>query len=246
MSAARDTVLGKPELLELLLIHLPMRDLLVTSPLVSKTWQVLTLTPAIQRALFFEPDPFSGPRKNPLLVELFPPFFVPEGPSPSGLSWPGTTASIKSMPWSKAPDAFKREETSWQRMLVTQPPAQSIMIKDIRIGWCSTTRCAVLNNLSLRMSLMYDLVAWSIDSCEETAFYIRWSTPHSENDLQCDLTLGIKIFEEDDRALWRFLRSGTKDEWLQMKRARRIDKRFYSEAWKKVEIDFGEAVFSRE
>ncbi|KAJ7348323.1 hypothetical protein DFH08DRAFT_865784 [Mycena albidolilacea] len=70
MSNALVVVMSTPELLELTLSHLPMRDLLVTAPLVSKTWQALTLTPALQRALFFQPDPSSLSVHNPLLVEL--------------------------------------------------------------------------------------------------------------------------------------------------------------------------------
>ncbi|KAJ7790782.1 hypothetical protein B0H14DRAFT_3501268 [Mycena olivaceomarginata] len=50
-----------------------MHDLLMTAPLVNKTWQS-TLTPSVQRALFFEPDPSSERTQNPLLAE--PPALV--------------------------------------------------------------------------------------------------------------------------------------------------------------------------
>ncbi|KAJ7834824.1 hypothetical protein B0H14DRAFT_2797994, partial [Mycena olivaceomarginata] len=80
LSTARDSVISTPKLLELILSHLPARDLLVTTPFVSKTWLAHTLTPALQRALFFRPDILSTPLQNPLLAEIFPPFFIP-GPA---------------------------------------------------------------------------------------------------------------------------------------------------------------------
>ncbi|KAJ7809845.1 hypothetical protein B0H14DRAFT_1494088 [Mycena olivaceomarginata] len=77
MATARDEVISTPELLEHTLAHLPMRDLLTVAPLVSKTWLAITISPALQRALFFQPDRTgTHPVENPLLVELFPPFFL--------------------------------------------------------------------------------------------------------------------------------------------------------------------------
>ncbi|KAJ7439120.1 hypothetical protein FB451DRAFT_157472 [Mycena latifolia] len=80
MSTAKDIVIATLELLELILARLPLRDLLVTAPPVSKMWQALTLTPTSQCTLFFHPDPsVSPPTQNPLLVEIFPPFFPLQG-----------------------------------------------------------------------------------------------------------------------------------------------------------------------
>ncbi|KAF8181147.1 hypothetical protein K438DRAFT_1415641, partial [Mycena galopus ATCC 62051] len=129
---AQDVMMSTPELLELTLSHLPMRHLLITAPLVSKTWQAITLTPTPQRALFFLPDLTSEPIQNPLLAQIFPPFFIHGGQSRS--SWPGHASSIMSMSWSKAPDAFKRKEASWRRMLVMQPPAQTMLITETSRG----------------------------------------------------------------------------------------------------------------
>ncbi|KAJ6559703.1 hypothetical protein B0H19DRAFT_1069436 [Mycena capillaripes] len=127
--SARDSVIQTPELVEHTLALLPIRDLLVTAPLVNKMWQAITLSPTLQRALFFEADPTasaSHPVKNPLLVELFQPFFA-SNPAKKYL-WPGSAASILAMPWARAPEAFKRAGASWRRMLVTQPPAQTIVV----------------------------------------------------------------------------------------------------------------------
>ncbi|KAJ6464461.1 hypothetical protein C8R45DRAFT_1107358 [Mycena sanguinolenta] len=113
MSNSQDAVLSTPELLELTLSHLLIRDLLVTAQLVCKTWHSLILTPALQRALFFAPDPsYRAERiRNPLLTDMFTPFFPAEDPGPDRWNWP-TAKAIKSMPWSKAPEAFNRPEAS--------------------------------------------------------------------------------------------------------------------------------------
>lgn len=59
--APRDEVLGLPELLENILGHLPMRDLLLAQR-VSKTWQAVIQLKPLQRALFFE-EISGGPLK---------------------------------------------------------------------------------------------------------------------------------------------------------------------------------------
>ncbi|KAJ7256140.1 hypothetical protein B0H12DRAFT_517679 [Mycena haematopus] len=172
MSNAQVTVMSTPELLEHTLAHLPMRDLLVTAPLVSKTWQAITLTPTLQRLLFFQPDTRLSSRvENPLLVDLFPPFFASSGPH--RWSWPNSK-SLESMPWARAPDAFKRPEASWRRMLVTQPPAPRLVVTERCYGQGGiATRRAVLDDPCLRMGVLYDLVLPFIDRVASW-FCIRW------------------------------------------------------------------------
>jgi hypothetical protein len=181
MSTAQDTVISMPELLEHILAHLPMRDLLVTAPRVSKMWQAITLAPTLQRALFFQPDPTSAPIQNPLLVEMFPPFFAPAGHN----RWSCDASSIMTMPWSGTPGAFKRKEASWRRMLVTQPPVQRIFIRETchAMGGDSERR-AVLEGLSVRMGFLYDLAVPFIDRIA-SSFLIRW------HDANGDLTLAV-------------------------------------------------------
>ncbi|KAJ6475153.1 hypothetical protein DFH09DRAFT_1379901 [Mycena vulgaris] len=171
MSTAKIVVISTPELLELVLSHLPMRDLLVTAPLVSKTWQAITLSSTPQRALFFQPDPSAEPVQNPFLVEIFPPFFAPEGDSRR--SWPGNVFSIRRIFWSKPSDAFRRKEASWQRMLVMQPPAQKMTVTEIRHGRGGDfERRAVLDDLSLRMGILYNLAVPFIDhAASESSFF---------------------------------------------------------------------------
>ncbi|KAJ7125345.1 hypothetical protein C8R44DRAFT_137047 [Mycena epipterygia] len=213
MSTAKDTVMSTPELLELTLAQLPMRDLLLSAPLVCKTWQAITLSPTVQRALFFQPDPQSEPTQNPLLAELFPPFFAPE---------PQQASSIMSMPWSKAPDAFKREDASWRRMLVTQPPAQTMVVTETRYAHLNNSvRRAVLNDLSLRMGVLYDLTLPFIDRLA-SSFYIRWRGLSLDDG---DLTLAVAYTPQ-----WTMGRL-----WL-------LDRRFYSDGTKPIELNFGEWV----
>ncbi|KAJ7620654.1 hypothetical protein DFH06DRAFT_1482646 [Mycena polygramma] len=174
MSSAEE-VLSTPELLELILWHLPMRSLLIAAPLVSKKWQGVTLSPILQRALFFQPDPAvasSHPILNPLLVELFPPFFTPIARGVDHWLWPNTKV-IMAMPWAKAPDAFRRAEASWRRMLVRQPPVQTMQVTDRRRARATNTRHALMTGLELRMGVLYDLTVPFIDR-ESGWFCIRW------------------------------------------------------------------------
>ncbi|KAJ7270544.1 hypothetical protein C8J57DRAFT_1065852 [Mycena rebaudengoi] len=217
MSTAQDTVISTPELLELALSHLPMRDLLINAPLVCKMWQEITLAPSLQRALFFQADPISEPVQNPLLVEMFPPFFAPEGPD--RWSWPGEADTIMSMPWSKAPEAFKRREANWRRMLISQPPMRTMVITETSHGRrCNFKRQGGLQDLSLRMGVLHDLAIPFIDRIA-SSFCVRW---HSEIDREVDLTLAV-IFTSQC-----------------VRRPSTLGPEFYSDGAKCVDVAFGE------
>ncbi|KAJ7445053.1 hypothetical protein FB451DRAFT_1293221 [Mycena latifolia] len=215
MSTAKVTVMSTPELLEL---TLPMRDLLVTAPLVCKMWQAMTLSPSLQRALFFQPDPSSECIQNPLLAELFPPFFAPE--SPNGRSQLGNAKAIMAMPWSKAPDAFKREDASWRRMLVTQPPAQTMIITKTRhTRGGNFKHRVVLKDLSLRMSTLYDTAVPLINRAA-SSFLICW---HGDDNSEGDLTLAVASTVQCVRRL-----------------SSPLAKQFYSDGHKSLEFKFEE------
>ncbi|KAJ6506835.1 hypothetical protein C8R45DRAFT_797092, partial [Mycena sanguinolenta] len=125
MSPPQESVLATPELLELILSQLPMRDLLVTAIRISKTWHATTLTPSLQCALFFLPSLSSDSEhiQNPLLAATFPSFFAARS-----MRCRVRTLMDQELPWGKASDAFKRAEASWRRMLLTQPPVLAIKI----------------------------------------------------------------------------------------------------------------------
>ncbi|KAF7344277.1 putative MFS transporter [Mycena venus] len=219
MSSAQDSVIATPELLEHTLSLLPMRDLLVSAPLVSKTWHAITLSPLLQRALFFEADPtVIEPMQNPLLEELFPPFFPPEW---QDYRFWGTASSIKAMPWADAPHAFRRADASWRRMLVTQPPAQKMVIVHTNSAKSGRSyRRAVLRDLSLRMGVLYDVVVHFAHRVRNAAsFTVRWHNGEG------DLTLSLRTSSVS---------------CMPRLRRRIVDEPFESDGMAEVEIDFGE------
>ncbi|KAH6663967.1 hypothetical protein F5X68DRAFT_217962, partial [Plectosphaerella plurivora] len=75
--SSTDKVLRTPELLELVLLELPLRTLLTRASLVSKQWRDhIISSPPLQRALFFKTCPPGTPsRINPLLAVEFRIFF---------------------------------------------------------------------------------------------------------------------------------------------------------------------------
>jgi hypothetical protein len=185
MSTAKDKVIITPELLELILSQLPIRNLFLVAPLVSKTWQAVARTPVLQRAIFFEPDPSATvPTQNPLLVEIFSPFFAQANEESS---WPGSVSTIQAMQWAKNPNAFKRADASWRRMLVTQPPVQSMAMTRTAGRHSLSGRRAVLTDLTLRMGMLYDLVVTRLEAAE-SHFRIRWQdgVDHSEDGISVD------------------------------------------------------------
>ncbi|KAJ7073457.1 hypothetical protein B0H15DRAFT_61204 [Mycena belliarum] len=188
-TAARDTVMATPELLALVLVQLPLRDLLLRAPLVCKMWHATTLTPALQRALFLAPDldPFSdsvaAPVRNPLLAELFPPFFTT--PGPNRWSWPDAHA-LMAMPCASALAAFRRPDASWRRMLVAQPPPHTMhLIQKCHARGGDRERRAELRELELRMGPLYDLAVQFLERVTSHVC-ITW---HEGVGRKADLTL---------------------------------------------------------
>ncbi|KAJ7032605.1 hypothetical protein C8F04DRAFT_1100134 [Mycena alexandri] len=174
MFPAQETALATPELLELILARLPMRDLLVSASRVSKMWNAVTRTPTLQRALFFQPDiePTSPLMRNPLLMAMFPPFFASEGPDGDS---PGGPPSIMKMPWANAPDAFRRANASWRRMLVVQPPAPTLIVTNSyhTPGGTFERRARIDFDDGLRMGVLYDLLLPRVHRLG-TWFCMRW------------------------------------------------------------------------
>ncbi|KAJ7899793.1 hypothetical protein B0H13DRAFT_2029499 [Mycena leptocephala] len=224
--SAKDSVIQTPELVEHTLALLPIRDLLVTAPLVSKMWQAITLSPSLQRTLFFEADPTasaSHPVKNPLLVELFQPFFAPN--AARKFPWPGSAASILAMPWAQAPEAFTCADASWRRMLVTQPPAQTMVVIQKNHGMAgSSERRAVLRNISLRMGTLYDFAVPFLHY-DDARFRIKWNRGRTTQ--KGDLT---------------FVLSSSKGCLVDFNPKRVVDERFDSDGGSRVEITYGEWV----
>jgi hypothetical protein len=224
--SARDSFIQTPELVEHALALLPIRDLLVIAPLVSKMWQAITRSPTLQRALFFEADPTASAShriKNPLLVELFQPFFAPN--TTKKYPWPGSATAILAMPWAQAPEAFKRADASWRRMLVTQPPAQTMVVIQNSSGRAGPSeRRATLRDLSLRMGMLYDFAVPFLHY-DKAEFRIKC------NDL-CTI-------EKGDLSFVHRSTEGCVERWTPQ---RVVDERFDSVGGSRVEINYGDWV----
>lgn len=133
---AAAAVFRTAELLEDILSRVDVRTLLL-SQRVSRTWnEIITSSPPLQRQLFFLAEHAesiehmtTGRRRNPLLEQVFAPWFVDKGhhraddcPNPFEALFPragGQAAEAKRL-------AFTRREASWRRMLVQQPACERL------------------------------------------------------------------------------------------------------------------------
>lgn len=119
--------LQTPELLEQILLHLPMLELLHCQRVCRHWKDVIDSSPVLQQALYFRPAPIPesydidlGPRGvnvfNPLLEEVFIEWFTA-----SGCRTGSFRESVAYIPMQRDnPEIFCRPEASWRRMLFQQ------------------------------------------------------------------------------------------------------------------------------
>lgn len=145
------------ELLEQILINLPLRDLLLCQR-VCKKWEALVSTsPTLQTRLYFRAP--AGPKSsethpssytfNPLLEAAFPFLFKPDHISASQRSddWDvrfgdlDLPPTLESCPkeffyssFNRNPEAFRRPQASWRQMLITNPPVNTIVFRNDSAG----------------------------------------------------------------------------------------------------------------
>jgi hypothetical protein len=126
-------VLSTPELLEAILLNLPISSLLRLQRLNRTFNTVISTSPSIQRALFFSPAPASSdPCPNPLLKHKPSAWFLDRRRSNSiayrSWHWPDSDE----LKWDGEREAkrhvYGREEASWRRMLVVQPPVTRLKV----------------------------------------------------------------------------------------------------------------------
>ncbi|KAL4879720.1 hypothetical protein BJY04DRAFT_88756 [Aspergillus karnatakaensis] len=119
--------LQTPEILEQILLHLPLTPLLL-SQRVSKYWKtVLATSPKLQQALYLRPAPTSLPPPthhanpfNPLLQEVFPEWF--DSSSYISPTSRDNREYIAYIPMQRSdPARFTRPEASWRRMYFQHP-----------------------------------------------------------------------------------------------------------------------------
>ncbi|KAE9407529.1 hypothetical protein BT96DRAFT_105377 [Gymnopus androsaceus JB14] len=118
-----NAVFGIPKLLDRILSQLDMRTLLTAAQLVSRYWHdIITQSPSIQQALCFQPKHSTANERmqNPLLAELFEPWFDEDGVH--------YRRKFMEMPLASARDVFLREDATWCQMLVAQPPVLQLGI----------------------------------------------------------------------------------------------------------------------
>lgn len=136
------------ELLELILLNLPMRELLLSQRVCRRWKDVITGSQALQRALYFLPEPdvechspsFTGKpissyfRPNRLLEDAFwNQFDIPPVSDESCIPhqklrcYCSATVRLRTFA-AEWHESMKYEEASWRRMLITQPPVCSVSV----------------------------------------------------------------------------------------------------------------------
>lgn len=128
------------ELLEQILLHLPQRDLLLAQRVCKRWHAVINRSNHIQQALYFLPRPpatssSSQPVINPLLTNAFAGYFQfltgEESIGAYTSTWGCLLLCSTEKRWQQR---IVREEASWRRMLMTQPPVFDVDVLDQRIA----------------------------------------------------------------------------------------------------------------
>ncbi|KAH7120875.1 hypothetical protein B0J11DRAFT_581644 [Dendryphion nanum] len=131
------------EILELILVHVPPKDLLVSGQCVCKRWEtIITTSPRIRRSLFFAPDADHTPAApdgiytvNPFIVQAFKPFFKFDVWVDLTIFPPVERVDIALKTtvddW---PVAMRHTGASWRKMLVAQPPVHEVLVTDRRVA----------------------------------------------------------------------------------------------------------------
>ena len=190
MPTALATVLATPELLEAVLLQLPISDLLVTAQLINHHFHTAILSScSLQEALFFRPRSrlrTSSCVPNSLLRKKFPPFFDPcaDGEHSSFGRFFASETQFEDLEWNRGPEkrkAYARKEASWRRMLVAQPPRTSMRVFETIVGQAGeSNRVGRLEiEKGLRMGTLYDLAQAAV-AVPLTAFAVLWGVDLSE------------------------------------------------------------------
>ena len=133
------------ELLEMLLVHLPIRDILLRAPLVSKHWKAtIDTSPTLQHALFFRPVPGKTLRLYDSIRNPYVSFWAEKedaehihtvfaNPFYLGLK---KRSQQQEEVTGRQRTALDRPEASWRRMRIVQPEVEvtalSYPIGDVR------------------------------------------------------------------------------------------------------------------
>ncbi len=197
MSTTTEKVFAIPELLETILLQLPIRDLLVDAQRICCSFQTaIKSSPALQEALFFRPQQRTSCRPcldektssdtkpesskenlkwNPLLRKAFRSFF---GDAKLGRFELPCDGDFENLDWNSSPlkhIAYARREASWRRMLPVQPAPITVEIVER-----TQTQCGESERLGtlcvedgVRMGMLYDVVERNVEQ-PITWFHVRW------------------------------------------------------------------------
>ena len=202
MPTAVAAVLSIPELLEAILLQLPISDLLLTAQLLNHSFRTALLSScSLQEALFFRPrhHPCKTPcTPNPLLRKKFPPFFALCSKNDS-VSFAGEK-DFEELEWNRSPEkrrAYARREASWRRMLVAQPPRTSLKVVYTSEGMMGASKKNGRLEVEggLKMGLLYDVVQASL-VIPTTVFAVLWGVDPPEKE-QGVYGIGSACLESD-------------------------------------------------
>lgn len=184
-------VLCQPELLESILLHLPLRDLLHSQRVCQGLKKLVETNAKLQQALFFQGErqpsesnlnkniesDASTPRPNPLLQKYFHTWF--EESDRPGSSWLHN-GFYDRLPWGQSKrqrDTFARSEATWRKMFTAQPPTLSIEVfKTTEFNWGDVTAAGLFAPKGgVTMGQIYDLIWQSILRNPESGVSFRIS-----------------------------------------------------------------------
>jgi hypothetical protein len=177
------------EVLEQILLHLDMRDLLRCKTVSSHWRQLISDSPALQQHLFLAPAPFRDgqtPRMNPLLAELFPSLF--DLKMPRTLSGWDNSGMLSELGWLEDQNAQSKmfhPEASWRSMYPVQPPAKvnsfqfcyedGCVYKDYGPFYCQIGQAYQhIQQRGLTMGSLFDLVVYLDSLHSVSCFYVHW------------------------------------------------------------------------
>jgi hypothetical protein len=195
MLSAQDRALSMPEVLEIILLQLPLHDLLVNAQRVSRLFHdIIISSRSLQQALFFRPKrdvSTANVHTNPLLRKKFPPWFKDKWLMPRTFAL-SDHKHFWRLDWNKSKErreAYARKEASWRRMLVSQPPVLDLHIK-LRaeaVGGPSQKKGELRLEDGIRMGLFYDIVQDFIEHQPASYFIIQWYFPPVFEDIDGDM-----------------------------------------------------------
>lgn len=191
-------ILDTPEILESILLQLPIRDLLVSAQRTNHAWHnLISSSPAIQEALFFQERRRNSGLEtsfNPLLQASFAPWFKKAHEEEEPRRIPGIV--FQNLDWNRSDakrEAYSRKEASWRKMLPVQPAVKRLEVIKYTSSMGGTFECNGEANFEegVRMGVLYDL-AQNETRRPITKVGVRWvpeDIPGSSNALETNLEL---------------------------------------------------------